>query len=163
VKKIPLTQGQYAIVDDDDFAWLSLRKWCAARAVNGVFYAVRRVWWPGGKRRQRTVYMHVLIARVMGPVADQVDHQDGNTLNNRRSNLRPATQSQNLRNRKKQIKTTSRFKGVYWHKAERKWMARIMVNKKRLFLGQFSDEVQAALAYDEAARKHFGEFAKLNF
>jgi hypothetical protein len=92
-----------------------------------------------------------------------VDHINHNGLDNRRSNLRFATDSTNQQNARKSItKTTSRFKGVDFVKPTGKWRARISVAGKRLFLGSFTDELDAALAYDNAARKYFGEYACLN-
>jgi hypothetical protein len=93
-----------------------------------------------------------------------VDHHNHNGLDNRRFNLRLATDSTNQQNARKRItKTTSRFKGVDFVKATGKWRARIAVNGRRLFLGSFDSELEAALAYDAAARKYFGEYACLNF
>jgi hypothetical protein len=93
-----------------------------------------------------------------------VDHDNHHGLDNRRSNLRQVTHAENQQNARKTIsKTTSRFKGVDFVKATGKWRARIVVNGRRLFLGSFTDELDAARAYDEAAMKYFKEFACLNF
>lgn len=91
----------------------------------------------------------------------QVDHQDGDHFNNRRKNLRPATQMENSRNMRSR-EGTSKFKGVSWDKINNRWKAQISVNWKTLNLGRYLKEDEAALAYDEAAKKLFGKFARLN-
>jgi hypothetical protein len=90
-----------------------------------------------------------------------VDHINGDTLDNRRANLRVCTKSENNRNRRKLHPTTSRFKGVY--KNTKPWIALIECNGKQFVLGRFASEEEAALAYDKAAKEHFGSFARLNF
>jgi hypothetical protein len=97
------------------------------------------------------------------PAAKEVDHWDGSGLNNRRYNLRDVTRIQNQMNQKKKRGGSSRFKGVSRRKNAKKWAARIVVNDKRLWLGVFASETKAAKAYDAAAKKYFGEFARLNF
>jgi hypothetical protein len=92
-----------------------------------------------------------------------VDHHDGDGLNNQQNNLRAATQSQNNQNARKQVNKTSRFKGVSWYKKYQKWNARIQISRHLRHLGYFMFEGDAAQAYDNAARRIFGEFALLNF
>jgi hypothetical protein len=93
-----------------------------------------------------------------------IDHINRKGLDNRKANLRPATQAQNMRNRKKHhYNSRSRYKGLYWQEHNKKWRVRIAFNKKRIQLGQFSDEIEAAKAYDRAAKKYHGDFASLNF
>jgi hypothetical protein len=93
-----------------------------------------------------------------------VDHRNNNSLDNRRANLRLATHAENCYNRPKiRTKTSSRYIGVYFEKSTGKWTAKIRVNGKRLWLGRFNSELEAALAYDAAARKYHGEFARTNF
>jgi len=92
-----------------------------------------------------------------------VDHIDGNTINNMLSNLRWATLHENQGNRSKQENTSSKYKGVYFCKKIKKWKAEIRINGKKKYLGFFKNEEDAGRAYDEKAREHFGEFAKLNF
>jgi len=90
-----------------------------------------------------------------------IDHKDGDPSNNAYANLREATQSQNIANaRKLKRGGTSKFKGVYWIKADRKWSAQIRVAGKLILLGRFNDEQAAHEAYMAAARKHFGDFAR---
>lgn len=90
------------------------------------------------------------------------DHRDNNGLNNQRYNIRPATRVENRRNQPKRG-GNSRFKGVCWHKRDHRWRSQITVNGRVQHLGYFTDDVMAALAYDDAARQHFGEFALTNF
>lgn len=149
---VPLTTGNYALVEPIDWhrvmaagPWRGL-KWASHQ------YAVN----------SQREYMHRLILKV--PPGKIVDHWNGNGLDNRRANLRPATPTQNMRNsQKRRVKASSRFKGIYWNKANRKWMVRIGENWRQRYLGLFVDEMEAALAYDRAARELFAEFAALNF
>ena len=102
---------------------------------------------------------------MQAPDGVDVDHIDTSNLNNTRQNLRVCTHGQNTANRRKPAHkngTHSRFKGVTWHKSSERWVAQLRVNYRLVTIGYFKDEREAALAYNEAARKHFGEFARLN-
>jgi len=156
MKRIPLTQGQFALVDDADFDWLSQWNWHAIKADN-TFYASRKSPRDPITRKQTTIGMH----SVLLPGCPRVDHQNRNGLDNQRHNLRPATFSQNNRNRRKRSGCSSQYKGV--HSYREQWMARIYADGQRLYLGSFSSEVDAAKAYDAAARKMYREFAVTNF
>jgi len=160
-RRIPLTQGQYAIVDPDDFERLNKHKWHAFKSKN-TFYAERAVR-VGKVRKQVVIKMHREILKV--PDGLLVDHINHNGLDNRKANLRPATRAENSRNRRKfrKRKCRSRFKGVSWNKDQKKWSARILFNRDMKFIGYFHDEIEAAKAYDSAARKYHKEFAVLNF
>ena len=93
-----------------------------------------------------------------------VDHINQNGLDNRKANLRPATCAQNIRNRKKFFnKSRSRYKGLLWDRHYKKWRVRIHLNRTQIQIGVFDDEIEAAKAYDRAAKKYHGEFASLNF
>lgn len=92
------------------------------------------------------------------------DHINGDRLDNRKANLRPATVSQNVCNSpKRAMKARSKYKGLEWDRVQNKWKARIQVNKRKIYLGSYASETDAAGAYDKAAKKHHGEFANLNF
>lgn len=150
---IPLTQGKSAIVDDQDFDWLSQWKWTAQKHSHG-FYAMRH---DGG----RLVLMHRLINGT--PEGIGTDHRDGDGLNNQRANLRTATQLQNMMNRRGKRGGTSRFKGVWADPNARNrklWRSGIRLNGRMKYLGRFATEEQAAAAYARAAAEHFGEFAR---
>ena len=104
----------------------------------------------------------VILKRILNNFTE-VDHKDGNTLNNKRNNLRSCTRAENQQNRIKRKKGTSKYKGVDYFKQEKKYRARIRINTKLKHLGYFENEIEAAFAYDEAAKKNFNEFARLNF
>lgn len=157
-KRIPLSRGLFAIVDNDLFDYLNQWKWSAARNYGTVYYATRYARLNG---KDTTVRMHRVIMNA--PRGTQVDHINGNGLDNRRENLRFCTTKQNLRNRGKNSRNTSGYKGVSWAKHANKWNAQIVVNRKRINLGYYEDVKEAALAYDEAARKYHGEFCNTNF
>lgn len=93
----------------------------------------------------------------------RTDHIDGNGLNNQRSNLRPATHQQNQGNCRVTAGSSSLYKGVIWDAARGKWRATMTQDKVSVFLGRFKEEIEAAKAYDEAALRYFGEYARLNF
>ncbi len=101
---------------------------------------------------------------IMQPRDDRVvDHRNCNSLDNRRANLRFATHAENMHNRRKRKNATSQYIGVFYRKDTRKWVAKIMIGRKRIQLGNFENEIDAARAYDEGAKKYHKEFARLNF
>jgi hypothetical protein len=158
MKQIQLTQGKFALVDDNDFDWLNQWKWCAAFN-GGLWRAIRTKY---DNNIKTTVFMHREIMGLCGDGGQEVDHRNRNGLDNRRDNLRVCNHSENVCNRKVQ-KHTSIYKGVYWNTSRKGWQALIRSNLKSHYLGVFNSEVLAAKAYDEAAQKYHGEFAALNF
>jgi len=158
-RRIYLGENEWAIVDLPDY--YRLRKYNWYLCGNGKnFYAFTNVKINSGKTKM--VAMHRLI--VNPPHHLLVDHRNNVTLDNRRENLRCATHSQNACNRPKiNSKTSSKYIGVYFEKRTGRWTSKIRVNGKRLWLGRFVDEREAAKAYDREAIKYHGEFARLNF
>ena len=150
-KIIPLTQGKETIVDDDMFDYLNRWKWFFA---NG--YAVRK---PVHGENGKTIFMHRVIADT--PDGMDTDHTNCNKLDNRSDNLRICTRSQNKMNAGKHVDNTSGFKGVYQNNGS--WTVRICNQRKCIYLGCFKSKEEAASAYDEAAKKYHGEFARVNF
>ena len=154
-KLIPLTQGKFAIVDAEDYPRLARYNWHCHRSRN-ICYAFRR---EGGTGRSVGMHRQILEA----PKGVWVDHIDGNGLNNRKSNLRLCSATENACNRRPVPNRHSRYKGVSWHKRQKKWAVRIAKRGKGIHLGSFDDEMEAAVAYDRKAEVLFGEFAYLNF
>ena len=159
--EVPLTQEQVTLIDDEDCAILKQGSYCAVKKASG-FYARRNA----TKKdiacgSPSKVYLHREIMRAIK--GEFVDHINGNTLDNRKENLRICSSKQNSRNSKKNKNNSSGFKGVAWHKSKKVWVAYIKVDYKNKHLGVYNTPENAAKAYDEAAKKYFGEFAKLNF
>jgi hypothetical protein len=145
MREIELTQGKTALVDDSDFERLNQFKWFAQKG-KITFYARRMS--PAINGKQGVINMHhEIIGRP--PIGLMSDHEDGNGLNNLKSNLRFVTNRQNSQN-KQNIKKTSKYPGIYWHKKGKKWHARIQINGKTKSLGLFTDEREAFEAYRNA-------------
>ena len=161
MKRIKLTQGKSALVDDADYEYLSNYKWTAASERSGNFYAIRHSPTKNGKRH--TIQMSRQILGLEHGDKRDIDHIHHNTLNNQRDNIRICTRRQNQMNQKPQRNKSSIFKGVSWFKANKKWGTYIRIDGKLKHLGLFTDEEAAAKAYDMAAEKYFGEYACLNF
>ena len=159
-RRIPLTKGKFAIVDPGDYERLSKYKWHALQ-YRDTCYAVR-IGRKSEARCGKNIWMHrAVLGLADGMMCDHINH---NGLDNRRANLRPATHSQNMQNRpKRRTKCHSKYKGVSFRTAHKKWVADIQVNGKPIFLGYFDSEIKAARAYDRAAKKYHGQFAALNF
>lgn len=155
-KLIPLTQGKFAVVDDADFEWLSGWKWHTVRK-GRTHRAARNI---RVKGKAEIVYMHRMILNP--PPGMESDHVNGDGFDNRRANLRVCTHTQNCQNRPKRRGCSSKYTGVCWDKYHHKWRSRICVKGRLKHLGYFSDEKKAAVAYNIAASKHFGDFARPN-
>jgi len=154
-KRIDVYNGYSALVDDADFPHLSQKRWHLA-GHRGTMYVTTSAW-VGGKCV--SVPMHTLIASA--PLGMVVDHVNGNRLDNRRSNLRICTRTENLWNRHAAPRGVSRFSGVTYE--GNRWRARISRENHRINIGVFAREVDAAIAYDAKCRALRGEFARPNF
>lgn len=152
--EIPLSRGLAALVDDADVDLLLRTSWYAIPG-SYTWYAARGVRRHDG--RWTTQLMHKVLTGW-----PRTDHINGQGLDNRRANLRPATTAENVSNMRKH-RGSSRFKGVCWSRREQRWRATIELDGRQAYLGVFREEEAAAQAYDAAARNHFGQFAALNF
>lgn len=152
--EIPLTRGYVALVDDADAELVSQYRW-HPKLDRNITYAqsTTRV----TEAPKTTIRMHRLILGATPGV--EVDHINHDGLDNRRSNLRLCTRSQNMRNIRLIQVSTSGIKGVYWNKQHQKWRAQIMVEGKKIYLGSFASAEEAGDAYRAAAEQHFGDFA----
>ena len=152
-KKIELTRGYETIVDAKDYGWLNQWSWYYAHG-----YAVRTVYDENGKSHQ--LRMHRLIINT--PDGMDTDHINGDKLDNRRQNLRPATRSQNVANTFVEKQNNSGYKGVSWKKSNNKWVAQIRVDNVVKHIGLFDSKEEAGRAYNKEATRYFGEYAYLN-
>lgn len=150
-KRILLTQGRFAIVDESDYDYLSQMKWNYSKTAHN-YYARTKI---NGSNK----YMHRIIMKE--PDGLQIDHINGDTIDNRRCNLRICTNQENARNSKSR-KGKSKYKGITWSKRDLNWKAQIQVNYVNYHIGYYDTEEEAALAYNKEAIKRFGEFAKIN-
>ena len=155
MKLLPLTNGQFAKVDDDIYEQIKNYTW----RVSERGYVNRNEMRKG--RVQRTVYLHKLVCP--SPLGMKTDHINGDKYDCQKSNLRVCTQRQNIQNKSKQKNGKSIYKGVYPHPINKTWIAGMTVNNKSVYLGSFKEERHAAMCYDIWAKDLHGEFAKLNF
>ncbi len=160
MKKIPLSRGQFALVDDCDFKDMSKYKWHALKNQSGTWYAYRSYKYK--KDFYRKISMHRQILDLGYGDKRQGDHRNHNGLDNQRHNLRLCTVQQNQFNQKVKSKT-SKYKGVSWCQRTKKWFSLIQIDGRSIFLGRFYLEELAALAYDFAALRYHREFACFNF
>lgn len=158
MKKIALSQNQYALVDDADYRRVCIHKWYADRR-RYTFYAVRRIRING---TWRTLSMHRFILGLIPGDGKETDHIDDNGLNNQQANLRICTTAENQHNRRNSRGASSQYKGVSWDKTNQRWRAVLKIRGKNSYLGSFKSETEAALAYNGAAREHYGGYARLN-
>lgn len=150
--------GRYAVISPEDYEWLDQYKWF----LNPQGYAYRSP--KTSHSGQSLILMH---REILQPRAGFIcDHADRNRLNNKRSNLREATYAQNMSNVAKKLKrsgASSAFRGVHFRKDCNLWKVEITTKGKKIHIGYFADELDAAIAYDRAALEIRGEFAMLNF
>jgi len=159
MKKILLSQGKYALVDDEDYEYLNQWNWCIMKGDKKTFYAFRKDYSEG---TPKGILMHRTVMKT--PDNEQVDHRDHNGLNNQKINLRNCTHKQNHGNQAPCLKKISKYKGVSCFEGRKKpWFAQITKEGKRFYKGSFEKEIDAAYVYDEMAKELFGEFAWLNF
>lgn len=158
MKQIPLTQNLFTIVDDCDYLVLSKYTWHTMKNPKHI-YAGRKTPMVRGKRK--IIYMHRQILCLREGDSTKVDHRDGNGLNNRRHNLRCCTHGENMQNRKTQTHS-SKYKGVSWNKKNRRWVSGIKFERESIHLGSYTNEKEAAKAYDKKAIELFGSFANTN-
>lgn len=162
-RTIQLTRGLNTLIDEADFEKVGHLKWHACWN-RYVFYARRNVVTGSvldGSKKWTPYFLHREITE-SPPKKHDVDHKNGDALDNRRLNLRIVTRMQNGRNRHRVSAKSSKFKGVCRGKNGTPWQANIRVNRKLLYLGCFNQERDAAMAYDRAAREHFGDHACTN-
>ncbi len=159
MKRIKLSKGKYALVDDADYDWLNQWSW------HFHDYAIRTEYLGrvNGKKITRNIRMHRLVCNT--PDGFYTDHINGDKLDNRRSNLRACNKSENAMNVGIRKDNSSGYRGVYrtHPKANSKpWQAEIKKDGKRIYLGYFDEAIDAAKAYNNAAKNLHGEFARLN-
>lgn len=152
MKKIKLSQNKYATIDNKEFDFLNQFKWHAHKSRN-TFYA-RTI------KSGKTIIMHRLIMNAN--FSEIIDHINGNGLDNQKKNLRLVSLNQNRQNSIKAKSNKSGYKGVSWYKNKSKWRVSMGHNGKFIHIGYFLNKKDAARAYNNAAIKYFGEFAKLN-
>lgn len=145
------------MVDDADYDAVMQFKWFAQKKINRGFYAARNTYKDGKRGYQ---YLHQFLL----PGVPEIDHADGDGLNDQRHNLRPATHQQNCRGfRYKKIGASSRFRGVSWSEERQKWEAKLKADGKTIHMGRFTIEEDAARARDKATLKYYGPDAQFNF
>lgn len=162
MKKISLTQGRFALVDDEDYEYLSKWNWY----VSNTGYAMRTQYLGGGRANEKKVHIHMHRVINNTPEGMQTDHIDGDRLDNRKSNLRSCQEVDNHKNVGISSRNTSGYKGVSLCHTKDKWRARIVATidgiRKEIWLGTFDDKLEAAKAYDEASKKYHSEYARHN-
>ena len=157
VKELQLGNKGVSLVDDDVYDDVVRFSWCLTRHRDGkLFYARGRV---GQDRRKTLLHRYIL----KPPPEVLIDHVNKNGLDNRKENLRLVTPSQNSQNKRVKVTNLSGYKGVHYDKTKNKWRVMIQVDGQARHVGKFDCPVKAAIVYDTEARKHFGEFACLNF
>ena len=154
VAYVPLTRGHYATIDAEDAPLVEGSNWCAMSEKARMHYAVRTRLLSNGEFQ--TIFMHRLIAQAYsGTIVDHVNHDP---IDNRKTNLRLCSYTENGQNSRKKTPGKSNLKGVCWHNQKEKWFARITVNKKQIYLGLYDTEEEAHKAYCEASEQMHKEY-----
>lgn len=156
MRKIKLSQGKYAIVDDEDFKQLNKHKWHYALYKKGKGYAKSN----NHKGFPKLIRMHRIIMNAKK--GQEVDHINGNTIDNRKSNLRIVTRSQNMMNTGLRNTNTSGYKGICFDKRYKRWCSYTWKNGKQIYLGSSKSKKQAAIIYNIGVEKYHGSYALLN-
>jgi AP2 domain/HNH endonuclease len=152
---LQLSNGSVALIDAIDYESVSQYTWYATKTrATGKLYAATHY------SVNRVIYMHRFITGASEH--EDVDHVNHDGLDNTRANLRKCTRTQNNANARKLAPASSQFKGVTWDAARSKWKAQIALNHLKINVGRFDSELEAATAYDAAAKRYFGEFANVN-
>ncbi len=162
MKKIPLSRGLFALIDDEDIEFINKFKWYAIKNREN-YYAVRQEY--EKSKYKRRLYMHNEVLKVVKE-GNIIDHKDLNSLNNQKSNLRECSIAKNNKNKGVYKNKKSKYMGVYLGYKGKKgqvFIAQITNDNKHFYLGSFLNEIEAAKAYDKACIRHHGEFAKTNF
>lgn len=161
MKIIKITQNKEVLVDDKDYDELIKYRWYFVDKPRAKYgYVATDMRNTNNKYKTRHVYMHRFL---LNPPRNKiVDHINRNGLDNRRANLRICTYTQNNGNFFMGVRNKSGYKGVSWHKATNKWRATLLYKGEQQYLGIYDDKLEAAKAYNEAAIKYFGEFARPN-
>jgi hypothetical protein len=160
IRYINLTQGLKTKVDEETYVWACRYAWCANK-VNNRYYAVRTARVSDIKKTGNLIYLHDEI--VNPKFGKESDHSNRDSLDNTKSNLRECNKKQNCRNRGSQTQSNNPYKGVHYRRSRMRWRAAININGKAKWLGTFTSPKDAAIAYDIAAHKAYGDFAFLNF
>lgn len=159
MKKIELTQRKFALVDNEDFEWLNQWKW----SIDDDGYAVRherKAEYRSNPRRMRKMHREILLHHGINIEGKNIDHKNLKEYDNRKNNLRIADYSQNMANSR--LKSRNGYRGVLKYNQNKPWAAAITFKGKRVFKGMFKTVEEAALVYNELAKRYFGEFSKLN-
>lgn len=155
MKKIKLTQGKYALIDDEEYEKVKNFSWYAAKMRNGRYYVQC-----SKNSSHKALKLHRVIMNCNNSKI-KIDHINRNPLDNRKNNLRFCTNSQNGQNVNKSKRNTSGFKGVYFRSDRNKWRSYITVDKKIIYLGLFNSKKEASIAYNNATLKYHKEFSYL--
>jgi hypothetical protein len=153
-KEIQLNKGTITIVDNDDYEYLNQWKWYLLKSHTN-YYAIR-----SSRPDNKLIQLHRIV--IKAKQGEIVDHINGDKLDNRKVNLRICTHAQNNQNRKISKLNKSGYNGVSWSIKNKRWVAQIACEKKKIHLGYYKDLIEAAKVFNQAAKKYHGEFAKLN-